>query len=177
MILLFAKLTPSNSFSQWQLMGQPGTAPLPHLEAGTQTWKPNPPLRKPPSPKNAKYNRPGTKPRPSPAIGVAHPLPLGSAHRLNSRPDAARAVTSADPTLDLLPLLCARTFVLQRRPPGSDSGVFLLCSFCHSGIVPHAAAQPAGAGDSPVHPLLSSLHRPALCSSKTFLNSALSTLS
>lgn len=158
----------------------PGTAPLPCLEAGTQTWKPNPRLLKPHLSQECKIQRardqapPLSRPRCRPSS------PLGSAHRLKprpSRPDAARAVTSADPNLDLLPLLCGRTLVLQRRPPGSDSGVFLLCSFCLSGIVLHAAAQPAGAGDSPVHPLLSSLHRPALCPSKTFLNSALSTLS
>lgn len=155
----------------------PDTAPLPCLEAGTQTWKPNPRFLKPHLSQECKIQRARNQAPPLSRPRCRPSSPPGSAHRLKPRPDAARAVTSADPTLDLLPLLCTRTLVLQRRPPGSDSGVFLLCSFCHSGIVPHAAAQPAGAGDSPVHLLLSSLHRPALCSSKTFLNSALSTLS
>lgn len=176
MIFLFAKLILQLILPKAVYV--PGTAPPPsfhphsaHRPIPASKWNPHLEVK----PKNGKHTWPETKPRPR----CRPASPLGSARRLKprlSRLDAARAVTSAHPTLDLLPSLCACTLVLQRRPPGSDFGVFLLCSFCHSGIVPHAAAQTVGAGDSPVHPLLSSLHPPALCSSKTFWDSALSTL-
>lgn len=183
MIFLFAKLILQLILPTAVYV--PGTAPPPSLHPHS-AHRPTPASKRDPDleakPKDGKHSWPETKPRPShlkPRPRCRPASPLGSARRLKprlSRLDAARAVTSAHPTLDLLPSLCARTLVLQRRPPGSDSGVFLLCSFCHSGIVPHAAARTVGAGDSPVHPLLSSLHRPALRSSKTFWDSALSTL-